>query len=269
MVSFEDVAKFYGLKDIIKKMMDLGISMFGMNKIILFIILSCALVMVFQGKNYKNICLSLVVGFGLEAMDPKIHSRLLGLAPNDKGAIATILRGLSKIYANEAMFGTLCFLMAYVINMCVLPICWALAFAFCSCMAKDTFTNTLRDMSAQELFFNVGFLFLIVSALKNFKKSELIVYALFFSIAGSLFSWMALEAILDEDLGFGAIGLDIFDESGRSIFYTPQVYPFIVLVGIGMISQIRFKGIMSFYRRQNVTLIEVKRTNATNKIIEI
>lgn len=266
MVHMSEMAKQYGMVDAVERILDQRSSFTGVNKAVLFLVLSCALVMMFQGKNYKNLCLSVLVGLGMVAADPGICNRLLDLGPCTDGT-ALAPGGPAKVFASKLVFGVLCLVTAYLINMCILPMVWIVSAILCYYVAKETFTEELRNIHALRVFLNIWILFLSVSSIRSFEKTKLAVYSLVFSVCGSTIVWICLEAILEEDLGLDAFSSVVFEDGGGSIFGIPQIYPFLVLIGVGIMSQVKFDNVLSMYRKRQVVSITVRRSG--NKVIEI
>ncbi|NP_001402576.1 ECU07_1523 [Encephalitozoon cuniculi GB-M1] len=241
--------------------------LFGANKTILFTLFSSALVMIFQGENYKNLCLSIIVGLCMLAVDPKVHVRLLGTSLGQRGLRSAAVSLLNKIFLSELLFCILCLLIAITANMCVVPMVWIFAVSIGISFLRKVFTEDLAMTSMGDILLHLGFLLLLIFSLQNPKKSKIVVYSVFFSFSGSVILWIVLEAILNENLGFSRV-CNAFFKSGLVDFLgMPQLYPFMLLMVAGVFSQIRINTLLFADGKRRFGSIIIKRSE--NKVIEV
>ncbi|KAG5859238.1 hypothetical protein KMI_08g13780 [Encephalitozoon hellem] len=241
--------------------------LFGSSKTFLFTLFSCASVMIFQGENYKNLCLSVIVGLCMMAVDQKVHARLLGTAAEQKGMHSAIVSFLNKILVSEILFCSVCFLIAVTINMCMIPIAWIFAASVGVSFFKKTFTEDLTMVSMSNLLTHLGFLAMFAVSLGNPRKFRVVIYSVFFSFSGTVILWITLEAILNENLGFGRVCSIFFKGEIVDLLGIPVLYPFLLLMTIGVFTQVRINTLLFAYDRRRFTSIVIKKSE--NKVIEV
>lgn len=256
-----------GLADAIEDILKQRDRLFGAGKGLLFVLISSALGMVFQGESYKNTCLSVVVGICMTAVDPRIHSRLLKLEASKREIPLAISNFLDQIFLNELAFCALCLLIATMINMCVVPVVWIVTGVLGISFLSKIFTETLVTASTQDLLLHLGILLPLICCLRNFGKSKVVMYSVFFSLSGSTILWISLEAILSSDLGFDRVCRAFFKNELGCVLWAPQLYPFLLLVVAGVFSQIKINSLLAGRGRQHLVSVVIKR--GENKVIEV
>lgn len=241
--------------------------LFGASKTFLLTLFSGASVMIFQGENYKNLCLSVIIGMCMMAVDRKVHTRLLGVNPGQRGVYSAIAGFLNKIFVSEILFCNLCLLIAFTINMCMIPIVWIFAISIGMSFLKKVFTEDLAAVSMSNLLIHLGFLMLLILSLGNTRKFRIAIYSVFFSFSGSVILWITLEAILNENLGFGRACNVFFKGEFVDFIRMPILYPFMLLMVVGIFTQIRINTLLFVYGKKRFASVVIKRSE--NKVIEV
>ncbi|KAL7345457.1 hypothetical protein P7C65_07s2g11610 [Encephalitozoon intestinalis] len=267
MTDVDRTTNIFDFTDAVHNILKQREKLFGTSKVLLFVLFSCSSIMIFQGESYRNFCLSIIVGLCMIASDSRVHERLLGMSSEYGGVRGAIGSFLGKIFLNKLLFCILCFLVALTINMSMIPITWMLAASVGISLLKKIFTEDLEITNMSNILFHLGFLALLVFSLNNLKKSKIVIYSVFFSFFGSTILWITLEAILNENLGFSRACNVFFRGEFMDFIGISQLYPFLLLMAIGVFTQVRINTLVFAYGKKRFASIIVKRSE--NKVIEV